>query len=228
MTRQDIVVKENTWQGDSGIIAAEAYLSIEALLDDVRARRKEVFFYNQHIPSFYYHLVSVDECGRFVTVVICFSNQAAQKRMLSIAVLVKVDIYTQCYQELEWAQQHGLQADPDRLQSWSEHFALHRRMKDLRIGPFSVSTTGGVANTRDLQFLVEDDHNYEEDNKRHDWQEFLLLDRLEQQKQFRKSISMATLYPDCEVLSNAAVRQEMPVQVIKCRSGNTELVYYDQ
>ena len=39
---------------------------------------------------------------------------------------------------------------------------------------------------------------------------------------------MATLYPDCEVLSNAAVRQEMPVQVIKCRSGNTELVYYDQ
>jgi hypothetical protein len=51
MTRQDIVVKETTWQGDS-MIAAEAYLSVEALLDDVRARRKEVLFYNQRIPSF--------------------------------------------------------------------------------------------------------------------------------------------------------------------------------
>jgi hypothetical protein len=52
--------------------------------------------------------VTADGGGRFVTVVVCFSNQAAQKPPSSIAVLAKVDIYTQSYQEIEQTSQHGL------------------------------------------------------------------------------------------------------------------------
>lgn len=182
--RDDLVVREETWQQQGGeMIACEAFLCIEAVLDDIRARRKTVFSYNNHIPGFFYNLVSVDVSGRYLTVAICFSNLSPKtKTPSSIAVMVQVDVYTQSYQELEWAQRQKTPPSSERLKLWSQQFALERRRKEVSLE-------------------AEVDKNS--------------LDEIQQ------------LYPDCDVLSNAAVRQEVPVQVLRCRSGTTELVYQD-
>jgi hypothetical protein len=259
VTRQDILVEDSTWQQQQGgtdgadddnrsMVACEGYLSIEALLDDIRARRKEVFYYEEHIPGFFYDLVSVEE--NIITVAICFSNRAQrqpQTRPSSIAVLVQLDVYDQSYQEIEWAQ-HGFCPNPERLRNRSKHFALTRRMKDMRIGPFSVETTVSdkKSSSQDWGFLLDnDDSNYPalgpvdeliaaRAGKKGNaasatavWREFVKLDAQQQQfeNRFHKSIAMAALYPDCDVLSNAAVRWEVPAQKLQCRSGTTELVY---
>ena len=232
------IEREQTWQGDTNMIAAEAYLHIDSLLHDIRSRRCQVFDCKSHIiPIFGYHLVSVDDSGRLVTLVICFSNP---NQPSMFAVVVKVDVYTQSYQEIEWAQlvwndRIVPSRKEDRLRSYSERFALNQRMKELRIGPFSLQPThaGGAAVRRsgvskmtsgDWRFLLDHSSNANHD-ERHDWHKVRQFESCAQHREFARSIAMASLYPDCSLFTNAPVRLGLPVQVLKCRSGKTELVY---
>ncbi|KAI2507148.1 hypothetical protein MHU86_7315 [Fragilaria crotonensis] len=57
------------------------------------------------------------------------------------------------------------------------------------------------------------------------WNNFWNLSTVEQYKRYGGSISMSSLYPDCLVLTNAAVRRGIPVNVLRCRSGETVIVY---
>lgn len=233
-TKPSFIELEQTWQGDSSMIAAEAYLHIDSLLHDIRSRRRQVFDYKSHIiPMFGYHLVSVDDSGRQVKLVICFSNP---NQPSMFAVVVKIDVYTQSYQEIEWAQlvlQSGIvpSRKEDRLRSYSERFALHQRMKEMCIGPFALQPTktgGGLGVSRmtngDWRFLLDHSSNADHD-ERHDWHKVRIYERHAQVKEFARSVAMATLYPDCSLFTNAPVRLGLPVQVLKCRSGKTELVY---
>ena len=134
------------------------------------------------------------------------------------------------------------------LLRWKGFTTVSRRMKDMRIGPFSVETTiasDKKSSSLDWRVLLDnDDSNYpamgpkdertaaarpEDENKENAavWREFVKVDVQQQrmQKCFHGSIAMAALYPDCDMLSNAAVRWEVPVPKLQCRSGTTELVY---
>lgn len=227
---QNFLALERTWQGDTSMIAAEVYLQIDSLLHDIRSRRCQLFDCNNLIiPMFGYHLVSVDDSGRFVTLAICFSNP---NQPSMFAVIVKVDVYIQSYQEIEWARlvlnnNSVPSRKEDRLRSYSERFALHQRMKEMHIGPFALRPVrAGVDRMTgcDWRFLLDHSSNADHD-ERHDWHKIRQWERHTQVKEFAKSIAMGTLYPDCSLFTNAPVRFGLPVPVLTCRSGKTKLVY---
>jgi hypothetical protein len=137
----------------------------------------------------------------------------------------------------------------DGLDKYSQEFAFHRRMLELQIGPYSVTcrqlTKIKTATGFDIKVLLrarDSDPDVgihdgvecnivcgqEQRQRRRErlcWNDFWKLSTVEQYKRYGGSISMSTLYPDCLVLTNAAVRRGIPVDVLQCRSGKTVIVY---
>lgn len=84
-------------------VAAEAYLHIEALLDDIRARRPNLFRHQgSRFPLYVYDLISLSDDGRMILLVLAFEKveAAGDKRM--VGVVLRIDLYTQHYEEVRW------------------------------------------------------------------------------------------------------------------------------
>ncbi len=159
--------KSSPFQNICGVrVILEAYLHVDALLSDIIHRRFGFvnlpdFYYN--IVSFN------SSSGRSVTLVLTFanprrqqesgksksnggnlcgnvnvkSNKKATKRpgaspAASLALFVEIDLFDQSYSEHEWLQ-HPSKSDSTFLREWSKKLVIHKRMVEMRMGPFCVA-----------------------------------------------------------------------------------------
>ena len=216
----------------------EAFFSVEALLSDVVARRRNLFP-SREFPDYHYSLVSVQEDGRVLhLVVVCSVPGAPQRRApASVGVLLEMDLERPAYVEREWVQ-HPSRSDLAFLRQWSSSLALQFRMRETRVGPFS--TSGAASASPRLQQLAARSVTFHENNEAESalddidpnvWEAFTNEILRTGTTSARPKLvapnvlAMSSLYPFCDVVSNKAVISASPVTTITCRNFPTELTY---
>lgn len=217
---------------------------MDALLSDILERRKHSSLFgkspyqSQHVcfmPNFCYNLVSVAADRVEVVLVLVFSNkeklmQAKDVVPSALGVFVKLNLYDQSYDELTWVSWLGAN-DGNSMKSWCKSLALNWRMQECRVGIFCAdalvmdSFSNWVCDTHEYNCNedLSDDINVslwtEYANKRK------IVDSKKSQVLAPKAVSMSSLYPSCDVVSNCAVLRAMPVMVMKSRNSPIEVAY---
>ena len=224
-------------------IAYEVYLHVDALLIDILARRQKsssMFKMSPYqsdtvvfIPNFYYNLISVSEDGLNATIVIVFSNKekmmmqsSSSKKKLpaSLGVVISFGIFTQSYDELKWFQ-HPSWDDDVSMKRWCNSLALNWRMKECGVGVFCLKSQSsfmdnwvGTTHERNTDEDLEDDYNEDV------WRKYC-SEKADATTKPPKDISMSSLYPHCDVITNRAVYDTIPVKRISSRKSSIDLVY---
>jgi hypothetical protein len=215
-------------------IAFEAYFRVDALLDDILSHRKDAFGYHTNsVPNFHYNLISLEN-GRTATMVIVFgrsfqsSSGLGSRRSSSVGVFLQFDIFTQAYKETGWVQ-HSALPDAPFLRKWSNVLAMNRRMKDQAVGPFCHGVErDSVVDRFDWSKFYNDTNNDYDDSQDADpqvWGNYLSRAKTTTIPKPPKCISCVSLFPDCELITNDAVRSAKPVPSIRSRNSTTEFVY---
>ena len=240
-SRDDIVTRvvDSSWEKSSknGVpnvrVALEAYLHVDALLEEIRSKRQEVFNYLYlKCPDFYYRLISVSSCGRVAQLVVVFSNRAqrlhivkkARRTPTSVGLFLQIDLFTHSYREIEWGQ-CSYELDPVLLRGWASLLALNRRMKDLRLGPFCLVNPPAWIDCKDWSSFLVEENSEGETSSPTVWNQYLKdMKSTKIKVPSPPMIPYSMLYPDADVMSNEAVRRGYPLSNLKCRTG-VELVY---
>jgi hypothetical protein len=199
------------------------------------------------IPNFYYNLISVSEDGLDVTLVIVFSNKEkmmmqsssssqlppSTKRKLpsALGVVINFGIFNQMYDELKWVQ-HPSCDDDSSMKQWCNSLALNWRMKECGIGVFCLErsmmkneTWVGKTHERNVDEDLEDDYNIDI------WSRYFIQKEEAKRAKNRltvappKDISMSSLYPHCDVITNRAVYDAIPVKRISSRKSPNDFIY---
>ena len=163
--RNDIVTcswQESSWERvhhNSTInLTWEAYLHVDALLNDIRCRRPKTFhYYTQPHCDFSYDLVSFQSDAHCLTLVIVFVNNGT-----AVSVVVTVHVLTQRYQELEWGQcSNTTKVTAETLAHWSSRLATNRRLGQLHMGPFGFPSLVSKPSVKHFPWntVVSDDTN---------------------------------------------------------------------
>lgn len=200
----------------SGVsVANEVFLHVDILLGEILNRRKGVY---ETYPDYYYNLISVTNGGRVAQLVIAFLRK---EKPGSLGIFVNVDLFTGKAQELDWVKSTGTM-DTSSLRAWSNSLALNRRMRHVGAGPFSINTKG---HSRDWGLLCKElycDWDEEDDYDSAFWSEFV---GNTQAKRPPKFISFASIYPDCDLVTNHAITSCLPVSSLQCKNSPIQLVY---
>lgn len=200
-------------------IVYEAYLHIDVLLADILSKRKG--FVDEH-PDFFFSLVSLHNVGRLANLVIAF---ARTKKSCSIGVFVNIDLFTGCYEELDWVKEAS--TDPTAVKKWCDRLAINRRMKHVQAGPYSVTDKSTV----DWSCIVKDtktiDYDKDDDFNEVVWRDFVegKGPRNSLHRQVPKFVTLSSLYPDCDVISNEALLKCEPVKSMRARDAPIQLLY---
>jgi len=239
---EDDNVKFQSKSKDGLSIAFELYLHIDALLSDIMSRRQSSLFKNtpyqnesvSFMPDFYYNLVSVSPDNLKVTVIIVFSNKEKQmhstkKVPSALGVFVQVNLFDQSYDELKWLQHPTLSDDAASMKQWCNSLALNWRMKECRVGVFCLDSAeiGSKFDSWTCKTHEENaDDDLVDDRNVNLWSEYVTAKKTQGvATKVPKNISMSSLYPHCDVITNRAVVQHIPVKRITSRGSPIELVY---
>ena len=239
---EDDNVKLQRHSKDGLSIAFELYLHIDALLSDIMSRRQSSLFKNtpyqnesvSFMPDFYYNLVSVSPDSLKVTVIIVFSNKEKQMRSTkkvpsALGVLVQINLFDQSYDELKWVQHPTLSDDAASMKQWCNSLALNWRMKECRVGVFCLDSAevGPKFDSWTCKTHEENaDDDLVDDRNVNLWSEYVTAKKTNgSAAKVPKDISMSSLYPHCDVITNRAVVQHIPVKRITSRSSPIELIY---
>ena len=224
-------------------VAFELYLHIDALLSDIMSRRQSSLFKNtpyqnesvSFMPDFYYNLVSVSPDSLKVIIVIVFSNKEKQlhstkKVPSALGVFVQVNLFDQSYDELKWLQHPTLSDDAASMKQWCNSLALNWRMKECRVGVFCLDSAeiGSKFDSWTCKTHEENaDDDLADDRNVNLWSDYVEAKKKAQGAATKvpKDISMSSLYPHCDVITNRAVVQHIPVKRITTRSSPIELIY---
>jgi hypothetical protein len=226
-------------------VAFELYLHIDALLSEIISRRQLSFFrhspyHNERvlfIPNFFYNLISSSPDSLKVVVVIVFLNKEkmimqSQKRAPSaLGVYVEINLADQSYDELKWVQ-HPSCNDASSMKQWCNLLALNWRMTQSRVGIFCLDNSeinqqmeSWVCCTH--EFNVNEDFN--DDRNAPLWRDYVDRRKLLKMQGLSaappKDVSMSSLYRHCDVISNLAVHNAIPVKRIISRDSAVELIY---
>lgn len=229
------------------IIAYEVYLRVDALLSDILSRRQSSLFKtskqsdnNDHagrmmiMADFFYNLVSVSQ-DLCVTMVIVFSNpamssQSTKKIPSALGIIVNFSIWDQSYDEVKWVQ-HPSRTGKSGMKKWCKELALNWRMKDCGVGVFCLDKTKIDLH---LENWAGETHECNLDNDLDDdingvlWSDYARRRNNSKKKGTvlpPKHISMTSLYPYCDVVTNRAVHNAIPVKRIISRNSPVELTY---
>jgi len=223
-------------------IAFELYLHIDALLSDIMSRRQASLFKNtpyqnervSFMPDFYYNLVSVSPDNLRVTVIIVFSNKEKQmhstkKVPSALGVFVQVNLFDQSYNEIKWLQHPTLSDDAASMNQWCNSLALNWRMKECRVGVFCLDSAevGSKFDSWTCKTHEENaDDDLVDDRNINLWSDYITAKKAQgAAAKVPKDISMLSLYPHCDIITNRAVVQHIPVKRIPSRSSPIELIY---
>eukprot|EP00978_Attheya_sp_CCMP212_P020798 scaffold60080_cov55-Attheya_sp.AAC.1 len=232
-------------------IAFEAYIHIDALLSDILTRRKSFGFCTRDdalfMPDFFYNMVSMSDNGRTIGLILVFgdsnsavdymgrrreskvdavgANKIPSKQPAAFGIYLRLDIFDQSYEEIEWVQ-HPSKSSSPFLRDWSNSLALHFRMKDKSIGPFSVkgdkhSFHKWSIPTHELNTGEDEPNDFNPDV----WCPYVETVDGQRRKKNGVSIPMSSLYPDCDVYTNRNVTSGKPVQKLECRDAPVSLSY---
>jgi hypothetical protein len=175
-------------------------------------------------------LISID--GRTAILVITFArNQtAASSCRMSVGVFVQIDLFTQSYKEVGWVQ-NRVEPTDSLLRRWSNALAINRRMEEQHVGPFSRALK--ISKAQDFSMFYQDsNHDFSEWEKQDEESRDRYLYDTENGLRSRdstadspKHITGTVLFPNCDIITNNAVRSVRPVSFIRCRSLTTEFIY---
>eukprot|EP00980_Cylindrotheca_fusiformis_P007003 scaffold1470_cov195-Cylindrotheca_fusiformis.AAC.3 len=198
----------------SGVsVANEVFLHVDVLLGEILNRRKGV---SESYPEYFYNLVTVTDGGRVAQIVITFLRK---EKPGSLGMFVNVDLFTGKAQELDWVKSTGT-LDTSALRMWTNTLALNRRMRHVAAGPFSINAKG---HSRDWGRLCKElnfDYDEEDDYDPSFWSEFI---GNTQTKRPPKLISLASIYPDCDLVTNDAITSCLPVSSLQCKNAPVQL-----
>jgi hypothetical protein len=167
-------------------------------------------------------LISIHNAGRVANVVIAFANP---RKACSIGIFVNVDIFTGHYEELDWVKDSS--TDPTSVQTWCNRLAINRRMKHLRVGPFASGKKSNldwsciVTETKSIDYDEVDNYN------ERFWKSFVIgkTSRVTTDRSLPKVITLSSLYPDCETISNDALLHCEPVKSMRAKDAPLQLIY---
>ncbi|KAL3900527.1 MAG: hypothetical protein SGARI_006222 [Bacillariaceae sp.] len=205
---------------DQLAVVGDAYLHIDVLLAAILSKRKN---FSERHPEFYFSLVSV--VGRVANLVIVFNWK---RKACSIGIFVNVDILTGFWEEGDWVK--GKDMNSTSMRNWCHSLGINRRMEQLRAGPFSVTTEHSV----DWSYLVREqkgvDHDSIDDFDAEFWKDFVLAEKAvgtesHQTRSAPKLVSMASIYPDCQIISNYALLKCKPVLSMHAKDAPVQLYY---
>lgn len=228
------------YDGCGGLtVPFELSLNVDALLSDIlgRRRRSSMFgkspYQNENdnvcfMPEFCYNLLSVDANSMDVVVIIVFNNRekmmhAQANSPSALGVFVKISLYDQSYDELQWVYSNANRT----LKSWCATLALNWRIKEQRVGIFCTSLSDSFPS------WVCDTHEHNGDDDLLDdvntemWTEYATKRRTAEKKKnllVPKAISMSSLFPSCDIVSNRAVQTAVPLTRMTCQSP-IEIIY---
>lgn len=200
------------------IVASEAFLHVDVLLRNILFSRKP---WSDDHPEFFYNLISVTERGQVAELVITFLRKG---KLGSLGVFVKVDLYTGGFQELDWVKSLSV-SDAPSLKEWCNILSFNRRMRHMRAGPFSAGTQ---KLSMDWSGLCQEsffDLDQEDDYSPSYWTDYLSDTKAVSTRRPPKFISLASLYPDCDFVSNEAITSCLPVSSLECKNSPIQLVY---
>ena len=195
-------------------ISSEAYLHVHVLLKEIL--RKRTF----SSAAFHYNLISVHTMGRVADLIIVFTRK---EKSGSLGVFVQVDLFTGCYQEQDWVKRKTLgtrDEDVSSLRSWCSALALSRRMRQRCSGPYSINTKHSTDWSRlcvETAFDADEADDYDPEI----WQDYVNGTT----STTPKFISLSSLYPDCDLITNNAITSCLPVSALRSKSSPLELVY---
>ena len=161
--------------------------------------------------------------GRIADIVIAFSRR---KTASSVGFFVKIDLYTGMFFELNWVRSKR-ERDSYSLQKWCNKLSMIRRMKDLRAGPFSVTEKYSFDCGRLCKETLTFDNDEEDDYSESYWREFVSVENTEGTKkcQAPKLVTLSSLYPCCDIVTNQAIINFEPVMSIRAKDSPIQLVY---
>ena len=222
-------------------IAFEVYLHVDALLSDILCRRQSSLFkkspyHNQNaffMPEFFYNLISATPDALKVMLVVTFSNKekmmySTKKVPSALGVFVEVNLFDQSYCEIQWVQ-HPSCNDASSLKRWCNSLALNWRMKQCRKGVFSLDSSEIGQHLENWNCGTHEsnvDEDLTDDYNIKLWRNY--VERRYTSKESiapPKDVSMSSLYPHCDVITNRAVHEAIPVKRIASRNSPIELVY---
>ena len=228
---------------DSVNIAFEVYLHIDALLSDIICRRQSSLFKNSpyhknsvfFMPNFYYSLISASMDTLKVLLIVTFSNKeklmmhnTTKNAPLALGVFVEVNSFDQSYTEIQWVQ-HPSCVDSSSMKQWCNVLAVNWRMKQCRVGVFCLDSCDigpHLANWNCCTHECNVDQDMYDDCNVNLWKNYV-----EQKNNATtiiappKDVSMSSLYPYCDVITNQAVQNSIPVKRIASRKSPIELTY---
>ena len=220
----------------------EAYLSVDALLSDIICRRRQssLFkkspYHNEKVffmPEHFYNLISTSPDTLKVILVVTFSNKekmihSSKKVPSALGVVVEVNLFDQTYNEIQWVQ-HPSCSDASSMRRWSDSLALNWRMRQCRVGIFCLDTH--EIGQRLVNWCCKThEHNVDEDlsddRNVEIWGSYVKRRNSSKENAAPpKDISMSSLYPYCDLITNRAVFTAIPVRKIPSRRSPIELTY---
>lgn len=203
-------------------ILSEAYLHMDALLSEIIQKRKKTILKDRKmtvLPDYYYNLISMVN-DRTMSLVIVFEHPLYENiynasERPSFGVFIFLDLIDQSYSEKLWLQKK----DSKDLQHWCNELALNEQMKKMRVGPFCTQTDKSFYGFHSgIRFH---ERNEEAKSSIHKWEAFHKRKKM----QPPDAISISSLYPHCDLVTNDAVVKASPVKSIDARDFPVKLVY---
>ena len=236
-----VAVARETGGGSGLHIAFEAYLRVDALLSDIVSRRRTSLFKKSpyektFVPDFFYNLVSATPDSCRVVLVIVFSNKEKMMRSgdkvpPALGIFVEISLFDQSYSELKWVQHPSCSGGPS-MKKWCDSLALNWRMKECRVGVFCLESD--EIGPRMEQWVGKTHEGYASEDADDDvnvdlWGKYVEMKKIASRREgvvaAPKNIAMASLYPHCDVVTNEAVCNAIPVKRIASCASPIELVY---
>ena len=234
------VVENSPTEDDTRLqVVFQAYLNVDALLSDVLDRRKHLSIFGRSpyqsacarfMPEFCYNLVSIASDQMEVILVIVFSNRekmmhAANKVKVpsAMGIFVKLNLFDQSYDEIQWVCQY----DNRPMKKWCMSLALNWRMREQGVGIFCVNKN----NSNHSSCWLCETHEYNSDEDLKDDINVLLWSQYAQNAEKKsklttpKAISMSSLFPAADTVTNHAVLSAVPLTRMTSRHSPIEVVY---
>jgi hypothetical protein len=198
-------------------ITSESFLQVDILLGEILSGRKGI---SEIHPEFHYNLISVHANGRVADLIIAFIRK---RKPGSLGVFVQIDLFTGRYLEQDWVKSVGTK-DSSSLRSWCSTLALNRRMKQKRSGPYSVDKKHTIDWSR-LCIESPFDPDEADDYAPEFWEDYVSGAESLLSSTAPKFVSLSSLYPDCDLITNKAITSCLPVAALRSKNSPTELVY---
>ncbi|CAB9497644.1 expressed unknown protein [Seminavis robusta] len=235
----DGVSGSNNTNGGGLRVAFEARLNVKVLLGEVLMSYNMTQAFSDEddgvLPEhhFSFNIQSVNDGGRSANLVVVFKSKNSEDMGMR-GVFITLDVFTQHYRVTGWVENKAAANNQPSLQRQCNALTLSRRMRERRLGPYSVRPN----DRKDYGYLCEErptfDFEMERDISPAEWEPFCeMMDQARKESNGggggvgvkSKIIPFASLYPHCDFFTNRTLLTAQPSPVLIGRKSPLKLVY---